>query len=166
MCEGGIADDRDNGTMLGAGPCKLETMGHGNGCTHIDARVHSGQRRQRTKRIAADIAGDDGLHAGKLLEHKAMRAAGAQRRRTTRDIIGSLSMRGSFLAECSADQAGRQFAIANQAARELGNLNARGANGIGQILRSLLHDVKLLDGCPEVAQRLLRQRVRDAQFED
>ena len=36
---------------------------------------------------------------------------------------------------------------------------------VGQILRSLLHNVKLLDGCLEVAQRLLRQGVRDAQLE-
>ena len=163
--EGGVADDGHYGAMFGACPSKLEAMGHGNGGAHVDARVHGGKRGQGAQRVASDIARDDGLDARELLEHQTMRATGAQRGRAARNVGRRLRMCGSLLSERRTDKAGTQFAVARQAAREIGDANAQRTYRVGQVGRTFLYDVQRIHACLELAQRLRGQGIRDAELE-
>ena len=50
--------------------------------THADAGIHGRQRRQKTKGITADIAGNKDLHPGEIKENPTMRTTGTHIRRS------------------------------------------------------------------------------------
>ena len=160
-----VADDAHDGTVVGARPSQLEAMRHGNRRAHVDGGVHGGQRRQRAQRVAADVARDDGLEARELLEHQAVRAAGAERRRAAGQALGRRGMRGLREPEGGADKAGGELAVGRQRARERGYRDAERAHALGQVLGGLLHHVERLHAPGEGAQRLGGQRPGAAQLE-
>ena len=80
MEEGGVAD-HGHGLLLHA--LESKALGHAVGGrdagAHADAGVHGRERRQRSERVAADVAGDMELELGK---HGVEAAVGTARDRT------------------------------------------------------------------------------------
>ena len=166
MRERGVADHSNDGTMLATRERKLEAVGHRHRCAHVNAGVHCGKRRQSAQRVAADVARHDGLAARELLEDEAMRAAGAQRRWATRNVCLSGRVRGLGETESGADEPDRELAIARQGAREARDIDPKRRDGIGQVARRLLDDVKRLNALSERAKRLLGKGPRAPELKD
>ncbi len=102
--ERGVADDGDDGTVLGARKRELETVSHRHRGAHVDAGVHRRERRQRAERVAPDVAGDDGAQARELLEHESVRTARTERGRAGGNVGLGLRMGGLSAAERGADK--------------------------------------------------------------
>ena len=166
MRERGIADNRNHGLMLATLQAQLKAVAHGNRRAHVNAGVHRGKRGERAERIASNVARDDGLHARKLAEHKAMRAAGAQRRRAARQIVAHLGMLGSLGAEGDRNGTRSKLAIGTQRAFGLGKLHAQGAHAFAQIIAALFNNVHVFNGSGEFTNLLRRKRPRHAKLQN
>ena len=166
MRERGVTDHSNDGTMLAIRERKLEAVGHRHGCAHVNAGVHRGKRRQSAQRVAANVARHNGLAARELLEDEAMRAAGAQRRRATRNVCLGGSVRGLGETESGADEPDRELAVARQGLGEGGNIDSESGHSIGQIARRLLDDVERLNALGKRAKRLLGKRPCASELED
>ena len=140
-----IANDGNNGFMLCMRKRELKTMGHRHGSAHIYTGVHRRQRRKRTKRVAADVAGDNCPHAGKLLEHQAVRTSRTQSRRASGHIGGHIVMLWRPEPHCSPNQPRRELAVARQGGRKLGEPHTKRRHRFSQILRRLFHNIDLAD---------------------
>ena len=139
---------------------------HGERCAHVDDRVARAVGRDGAERVAADVAGDDGLEAAQLGKDQAVRAAGAERRRARREVRGGREMRGQFHAKGGADELGLELAGHGEGAGgRLGELDAEGADVRGEVVARLLHHIAGVHGGREVGEGPCRQRPGKAELE-
>ena len=158
MGKGAVADDADDRPMGLALPGELETMGHRNGSAHIDGRVHAGKRRQGAQGVAADIARHDAFGTGQFFEDRPMGAAGAQGRRSAREVGRGLAGCGNLLAESEGDGARRKLPRFGERMGEGGHRHARSLDVEGKVIGRLVDDVDRVDRVGEGMEELFRQR--------
>ena len=104
-------------------PCAIETDAPMS--THVSMAESGGRAPQR---VAADVARDDGLDAGRLLEHQPVRAAGAQRRRAGWQVGRGLARAaGASRPNAARTSSGRELAVARQPGRERRHFDAQRA---------------------------------------
>ena len=141
-------------------------MGHGQAGAHVDHGVDRAEGRTGTQRVAADVAGHDGLHAAELGEDETVRAAGAEGGRTARQVVCRGGVLGGREPEGGPDLGGSNLTRARQRAGGRGcDLDAHRADGVGEVRAGLLDHVELVDLRREVAHGTGGQRPGHAQLE-
>ena len=81
MDEGAVPQHRDGAFGKLFALRALDAAGHANACAHTQARVNGGERGQRAKGIATNIAHHAQAELIKRMEHATVRTARAQHRR-------------------------------------------------------------------------------------
>ena len=117
MGEGGVADHCNGGAQSGIGG----TLGHRDACAHIHAAGQSLKRRQRSQRVAADVAKHAGVgvfvnYLAQGAVHIPVSASLAELRRTAGEVLGGAVGGAALLAEGSSHAIGGELAGARQVA--------------------------------------------------
>ena len=175
MEEGAVTDGGDDALL----PARLlEAVRHPDARPHRNEHIHRLERLQYAHRIAADVAGDDGLALlpGHIVEEGAVRTAGAQRRRARRHRHLNVRFFGQFLRRLLVEQARLQRALPHLLQRQLAAqreaiLAVRHFDAGSQKLLlnegiELLHDNQRSHLRGEIADGVQRQRIAHPQLED
>ena len=172
----GVADEPDHRTIGNHG----EPAAGGYGRSHAEQEVSGAQGRDHAERITADVAGIDGFVTENLADgivHGAVRAAGAEIRRTTGqagDVDGGTVGGREFLAEHGGQRAGhgtrgvfaenRQVrALAHDGNVDLAFLSERAEILLNQRLEFFEHQHRIAAG-HKVRQQVFRQGPREPEL--